>query len=236
MCSKAVGEVAEEEIGNIETCGLLDALFAKAEWGREHDATAAELTEKKEITILKARHPLIDPKKTIANNYHLAEPQTTLLITGPNTGGKTVSMKIIGLFTLMTYSGMPVPAESAVIPYFDHVYADIGDDQSVAASLSSFSAHVQKLAEVTASATGNSLALLDEIGSGTDPREGEALAIAVLNELRERGCMTIATTHYSRLKAYGKRHSDILLASVQFDMEKLMPTYKIGRASCRERV
>ncbi|MCH4207097.1 MAG: endonuclease MutS2 [Solobacterium sp.] len=225
-CSREVGTVAEEEIANIETCALLDVLFAKAEWGRQQNACVAELTDQKQLIILKARHPLIDQKKVVANNYHLISPKRTLLITGPNTGGKTVSLKIIGLFTLMTYSGMPVPAESAEIPYFDHVYADIGDDQSVAASLSSFSAHVQKLAKVTQHATGDSLALLDEIGSGTDPREGEALAIAVLNELRERGCVTVATTHYSRLKAYGKRHEDILLASVQFDMEKLAPTYR----------
>lgn len=224
-CSQAVGAVASEEIANIETCGLLDALFASAQWGKEHNAVAAELTEQKRIHIKKARHPLIDPAKVVANDYHLEDPERMLLITGPNTGGKTVSLKIIGLFVLMTYSGMPVTAEEAEIPYFDHVFADIGDDQSVAASLSSFSAHIEKLAVIAKEATGDSLALLDEIGSGTDPKEGEALAIAVLNELRERGCMTIATTHYSRLKAYGKRHSDILLASVQFDMEKLAPTY-----------
>ncbi len=225
ICSKEIGKIAEEEIANLETCALLDALFAKAQWGVKHDAIAATLTNEKTISILKARHPLIDPEKVVPNSYHLSDPYRILLITGPNTGGKTVSMKIIGLFTLMTYCGIPVTAEACTLPYFDHVFADIGDDQSVVSSLSSFSAHVSKLADTSRNATGNSLALLDEIGSGTDPREGEALAIAVLNELRERGTMVVATTHYNRLKSYGKRHDDILIASVQFDMEKLEPTY-----------
>lgn len=226
VCSKSVGEYAPEELSNLETAAVLDALFAKAEWGRQRDAVTAVLTTQKNLILKKARHPLIDPKKVVPNNYNLCEPKTLLLITGPNTGGKTVSMKIIGLFVLMTYCGMPVTCDEAVIPYFDHVFADIGDDQSVVSSLSSFSASVEKLADVTEHATGNSLALLDEIGSGTDPREGEALAISILNELRQRGTMTVATTHYSRLKAYGKRHDDILTASVQFDMESLAPTYK----------
>ena len=225
-CTKEVGKIADEEIGNLETAGILDAIFARAQWGAAHDACVATLTQERRLSFEKARHPLIDPKKVVANNYHLEEPQHMLLITGPNTGGKTVSMKIIGLFTLMSYCGIPIPCDSAVIPYFDAVYADIGDDQSVVSSLSSFSAHVEKQARALASATSQSLVLLDEIGSGTDPREGEALAIAILNELRIRKTMTVATTHYSRLKSYGKRHPDVLLASVEFDMEKLAPTYR----------
>ncbi len=224
--SSEVASVAREELANLETCTVLDSVFAKAEWGRAHEASAARLNEEGILRIVKAKHPLIDPKKVVANTYRLGDPQRTLLITGPNTGGKTVSMKIIGLFVLMTYAGMPVTAEEAEIPFFDQVFADIGDDQSVSESLSSFSAHISKQAEILKHATGNSLVLLDEVGSGTDPREGESLAISILNELRQRQCMTVATTHYSRLKAYGKRHSDILLASVQFDMEKLEPTYK----------
>lgn len=225
-CSREIRVVAKEEIANLDTCAILDAIFAKALWGKNIDACAAVLCDTKEIYLKKARHPLIDAKKVIANDYHLASPQKVLLITGPNTGGKTVSMKVIGLFVLMTYCGMPVPCEEAVIPYFDRVFADIGDDQSVISSLSSFSAHISKQAEVTKLATADSLVLLDEVGSGTDPKEGEALAIAVLNELRKRGCMTVCTTHYDRLKLYGKRHTDVLLASVQFDLEKLVPTYK----------
>ncbi|MDO4415220.1 MAG: endonuclease MutS2 [Erysipelotrichaceae bacterium] len=225
-CSREVTKVAKEELANLETCAILDTVFAKAAWGAANDACCAELSETKEIELIKARHPLIDPLKVVANTYHISDPKRILLITGPNTGGKTVSMKVIGLFTLMTYCGMPVTCESASIPYFDRVFADIGDDQSVVSSLSSFSAHVSKQAEICREATGNSLVLLDEVGSGTDPNEGEALAIAILNRLREISCMCVATTHYSRLKAYGKRHDDILCASVEFDMKHLMPTYR----------
>ncbi len=225
-CSEEVSKVAKEELANLQTCAILDEIFAKAQWGWAHEAYAAELSEEKQLHIEYGRHPLIDEKKVVSNSYHIVPPVSTLLITGPNTGGKTVSMKIIGLFVLMTYAGMPVTAERAVIPYFDKVFADIGDDQSVVESLSSFSAHIKKQAEICNCATGNSLVLLDEVGSGTDPREGESLAIAILNELRQRGTMTVATTHYGRLKSYGKRHEDILIASVQFDMEKLEPTYR----------
>lgn len=225
-CSARIGEIASEEIANIETVALLDEIFAKAKWGKDMDCAVAELSDEKELYIEKGRHPLIDKEKVVSNTYHLSGNQNILLITGPNTGGKTVSMKIIGLFVLMTYCGMPLPCDSAKIPYFDAIYEDIGDDQSVVSSLSSFSAHMCKQAEAIKNATSQSLCLLDEIGSGTDPREGEALAISIMNELRQRGTMSVITTHYDRLKAYGKRHDDILVASVQFDMEKLMPTYK----------
>lgn len=225
-CSEEVGKVSAEEQANLETAALLDSIFARAEWGKENDAAAAQLTEEKKIVLTKARHPLIPPSRAVYNSYRLEEPKRVLLITGPNTGGKTVSMKIIGLFVLMTYAGMPVPCEEAVIPFVDRVFADIGDDQSVVSSLSNFSAHIRKQAEIVREATSESLVLLDEAGSGTDPREGESLAIAILNDLREKKCLTVATTHYGRLKTYGKRHEDILLASVQFDMKLLAPTYK----------
>ncbi|MBR2769454.1 MAG: endonuclease MutS2 [Solobacterium sp.] len=225
-CSAFVEEIAEEESSNLDTASMLDAIFARAAWGVKNDACAAVLSDRHEIDIRNARHPLIPDQEAVRNSYHLADPQRTLLITGPNTGGKTVSLKIIGLFTLMTACGMPVIAESCVLPYFDRVFADIGDDQSVASSLSSFSAHMEKQAEMLAKATEHSLILLDEIGSGTDPREGESLAISVLNELRKKHATIIATTHYSRLKAYGKRHDDILVATVEFDMESLRPTYR----------
>ena len=225
-CSEEVQKVSTEELANLETAALLDSIFAKASWGKENDASAARLTEEKKIMIVRARHPLIPPSRAVYNTYRLEEPYRVLLITGPNTGGKTVSMKIIGLFVLMTYAGMPVPCEEAVIPFTDRVFADIGDDQSVVSSLSNFSAHIRKQAEIIRCATGDSLVLLDEVGSGTDPREGESLAIAILNDLREKKCLTVATTHYGRLKTYGKRHDDILLASVQFDMKELAPTYR----------
>lgn len=226
ICSDEMKGIAKEEVANIETCAVLDELFAKAKWGKDRNGCVAALSEESELSIVQARHPLIDPAKVVSNTYHLSSSQNILLITGPNTGGKTVSMKVIGLTVLMTYCGMPVSCDEAVIPYFDAVYADIGDDQSVVSSLSSFSAHMCKQAEVIRNATSDSLCLLDEIGSGTDPREGEALAISIMNELRQRGTMAVITTHYDRLKAYGKRHDDILVAGVQFDMEKLMPTYR----------
>ena len=224
--SLEAGKYADAGLSDLETLAILDALFAKAAWGAERDAVAADLSEEKRMELIGARHPLIDKDKVVANNYRIIDPIHTLLITGPNTGGKTVSMKIIGLFTLMTYCGIPITCERAVLPYFDHVYADIGDDQSVVSSLSSFSSSIRKISEIIEKAGDRSLVLLDEIGSGTDPREGESLAIAVLNELRKRETMTVCTTHYGRLKSYGKRHADILLASVQFDMEKLEPTYR----------
>ena len=225
-CSNEVRSIAFEELANLETAAQLDAVYAKAQWGAERHACMASLTDAKKLEIIAARHPLIDSSKVVPNDYHLEDPNRILLITGPNTGGKTVSMKVIGLFVLMTYCGIPVTCDHCTIPLFDRVFADIGDDQSVVSSLSSFSAHMVKQAEICREATADSLVLLDEVGSGTDPSEGESLAIAILNDLREKRCMTVATTHYNRLKAYGKRHKDILLAGVQFDMEKLTPTYK----------
>ena len=225
-CSAAVKGKCDLLLADLETLALLDSIFARASWGVKNNAVAARLSENNVLQFKQARHPLIPEQQAVKNNYRLEEPYRTLLITGPNTGGKTVSMKIFGLFTLMTYSGMPVTADEAVVPYFDRVFADIGDDQSVASSLSSFSAHVEKQAEMLKHATNRSLVLLDEIGSGTDPREGESLAIAVLNELRRRQVTVIATTHYSRLKAYGRRHDDILVATVEFDSETLRPTYR----------
>ena len=224
--SSDVAKTATEQIANIETLGLIDEIFAKANWGRIKDAVCALISDEYSINIEKARHPLIDPKVVVANTYRLIEPKKMLIITGPNTGGKTVSLKIIGLFVLMSYCGIPVPCEAISIPVFDNIFEDIGDDQSVESSLSSFSAHIQKQAKICNEATSESLVLLDELGSGTDPKEGESLGIALLNLLREKKCMTIVTTHYSRLKTYGKRHDDILLASVEFNMNTLEPTYK----------
>lgn len=224
-CSEIVEGIAQDCLNNLETCAVLDALFAKAHWGKKEDACVAELTNDKSIYLKNTRHPLINRKHVVENTYRILDPIRVLLITGPNTGGKTVSLKCIGLAVLLTYCGIPVCAEEAMIPFFDHVFIDIGDDQSVLQSLSTFSAHLSKLADVSQNATSDSLVLLDELGSGTDPKEGESLAIAILNDLRDKGCLVVATTHYGRLKAYGKRHDDILVSSVQFDVEKLIPTY-----------
>ena len=225
-CSQKVKEGANHYLDNLMTMALLDGIFAKANFGKTYDGIVAELTENKELLFKNARHPFIDPKQVVANTYRIQDPTRLLLITGPNTGGKTVSLKVIGLFVLMTYSGIPVCADEAQVPFFDEVYLDLTDDQSIEASLSTFSAHISKLTQITDHVTSQSLVLLDEIGSGTDPKEGESLAIAVLDDLRSRGCMIVATTHYGRLKSYGKKHADILLASVHFDVEKMTPTFR----------
>lgn len=217
---------AEEYLANLSSLSLLDAIYAKARFGIQREGTCASITDKRELRFENARHPLIDPLKVVSNTYHITPEKPTLLITGPNTGGKTVSLKIMGLFTIMTYCGIPVLADEAVLPMFDQVYVDIGDDQSIQASLSTFSAHLQKIASICQNASGKSLILLDELGGGTDPIEGESLAMAVLNELRSRHAMIAATTHYSKLKSYGSKHADILLASVEFDLEKIQPTYR----------
>lgn len=223
--SAAIASVSEQYIANVETLGELDALFAKAQWGKNRDATVASLSEGG-LVIEHGRHPLIDPKQVVANTYRLQHPYRMLLITGPNTGGKTVSLKVIGLFTLMFYCGIPLPCENAQIPLFDEIYADIGDEQSIAQSLSTFSSHLARIARITRHCTRDSLILLDELGGGTDPNEGESLAIAILEFLRKKQASVVATTHYNRLKSYGAQHSEILLASVQFDLQQLRPTYK----------
>ncbi len=223
--SADIATVADQYIANVETLGELDALFAKAQWGKKLDATVAALSDDG-LIIEKGRHPLIDPKQVVANTYRLQHPYRMLLITGPNTGGKTVSLKVIGLFTLMFYCGIPLPCEQAQIPLFDEIYADIGDEQSIAQSLSTFSSHLARIARITRHCTKDSLILLDELGGGTDPNEGESLAIAILEYLRNKQASVVATTHYNRLKSYGAQHSEILLASVQFDLQQLRPTYK----------
>lgn len=227
MLSGLVKKESDALISNIETFGLLDAIFAKARWAKENDSCVAEIDEKAErLYLKKARHPLIDPKKVISNTYEIALPKRILLITGSNTGGKTVTLKTLGLFVLMSMCGFPIPCEEAVMPLYDGIFVDIGDEQSIEQSLSTFSAHLSKLAYICEHATDRSLILLDELGSGTDPKEGEALAIAVLDYLRTKNAMVVATTHYSQLKAYGARWVEVLLSSVEFDMEKMQPTYR----------
>ncbi len=214
-------------LGDLDTFVLLDALFAKAKWAYDHLGIYAELEEKEPILYFKnARHPLIDEKKVVANTYHLENPYRHLLITGSNTGGKTVTLKTLGLFTVMTLAGFPILCEEARVFCFDGVYVDIGDRQSIVESLSTFSAHLSKLAMICHQASHHSLVLLDELGSGTDPNEGECLAIAVLDYFRKKSIMCAATTHYSKLKEYAKKMEDVLLASVAFDLEKMRPTYR----------
>ena len=206
--SQQVKSVSHELLSNLETFALLDSIFARGLWTKEMDGCIAELNTKDDHLYLKtARHPLIDPQKVVANTYEIRSPHHSLLITGSNTGGKTVTLK-------------------TVVPLFDALYVDIGDDQSIQESLSTFSSHISKMADICDHATARSLVLLDELGSGTDPKEGEPLAVAVLDHLRAIGAMVIATTHYSALKTYGADNEDILLSSVEFDMEKMLPTYR----------
>ncbi|MBQ6654161.1 MAG: endonuclease MutS2 [Erysipelotrichaceae bacterium] len=212
-------------LANTETLGLLDCLFAMGQWAARNDGTVGEISPS-DLLIRKARHPLIDSARVVANSYSMIKPVRTILITGPNTGGKTVSLKIIGLFSLMLASGMPLLCESAEIPLFDDIYTDIGDSQSITDELSTFSGHIRNLAEICRQATGRSLVVLDELGGATDPMEGQALASAVLEHLRLKGAYVVATTHYSKLKAYAREHEDIMISSMEFDRQDIKPTYR----------
>lgn len=216
---------ADALLSCLDTLATLDSIFAKANYGKKYDGMMATLEKEGHLKLVSARHPLIDQKRVVANTYNLPKQYHLLLITGSNTGGKTVSLKLIGLSVLMTYLGIPILAQEADIPYFDGIYEDITDDQSIIESLSTFSSHLKKLSTICRLATRKSLILLDELGSGTDPRDGECLGMAILDHLRSLEALTICTTHYGRLKSYGESHKDILLGSVQFDQELLQPTY-----------
>lgn len=212
---------------NQETFALLDAYFAKAEYAKANDACMAKTEAHGDHLYLKqARHPLIDPKLAVANTYEIKAPYRCLLITGSNTGGKTVTLKTIALAACLAQSAMPILAQEAVLPLFSDIFVDIGDDQSIQESLSTFSAHVSKLAYILDHATAESLVLLDELGSGTDPREGESLAVAILDELQQMHAFVLATTHYSALKSYAKQQSDVLVSGVEFDVAAMKPTYR----------
>ncbi|MEG2798674.1 MAG: endonuclease MutS2 [Erysipelotrichaceae bacterium] len=227
MLSQKVKEQGDAILANMETVALIDAIFAKAMWGKNENGCIARIDEEgNHLYLEKARHPLIDPKDVVANTYEIKPPYHSLLITGSNTGGKSVSLKTIGLFVCMSMCGIPLPCNDAIIPFYDDIFVDVGDEQSIVESLSTFSSHLSKLAYITNHVSNHSLVLLDELGSGTDPKEGEALAIALLEYLRKQQCMLVATTHFSQLKAYGTRCDDVLLASVEFDVEQMRPTYR----------
>lgn len=218
---------ADVLLANQETLALLDGYFAKGEYAHERGGCIAQVeAEGKRLYIKNARHPLIDPDTVVANTYEFNPPYRSVLITGSNTGGKTVTLKTVGLAVCMAQSGLPILADTAILPFFDHIFADIGDDQSIQESLSTFSAHVSKLAVICAQVSDHSLILLDELGSGTDPREGECLAIAILEELRLSQAFVFATTHFSALKSYAKQRPDMMISSVAFDMENMRPTYR----------
>ena len=214
--------------GNISILGELDLIFAKASYSLEIDGICPKINEEKYINFLQAKHPLIDKNVVVPIDISIGKDYTSLVITGPNTGGKTVALKTTGLLLLMAYSGIYIPAkEGSSIYVFDNIFVDIGDEQSIQENLSTFSSHISNIVEITNNITRNSLVLVDELGSGTDPIEGANLAISILEYINNANALTICTTHYQEIKNYCLTHTNFKNASFEFDLENLKPTYKL---------
>ena len=223
-------KIADEYLplkNNFEILSYLDMTYSKGKYAAINECSIPTITEE-EISLVKARHPLIDKKEIVANTISMNKEQSIIIITGPNTGGKTVALKTMGLLSIMIQSGLMVPVnEGSKTVIFENIFADIGDEQSIEQSLSTFSSHMTRIINITNKMTVGSLILLDELGSGTDPKEGASLAIAILDYIRVRGMYVIATTHYPELKAYAYDKEEIVNASVEFDVESLRPTYRL---------
>lgn len=222
------GEYADILCDNYTVCAELNLYFAKANLAAKFNCTLPEITDDGKINLKKARHPLIDKKKVVPINLSLGESYQALIITGPNTGGKTVSLKTAGLLSAMTMCGLLIPAsDGSKISVFDNILVDIGDSQSIEQNLSTFSSHTNKVIEILKTSDEHSLILLDEIGSGTDPVEGAAIAVSVIRRLMESGAKLMVTTHYQELKVFAIDSPNVENASCEFDINTLRPTYKL---------
>ena len=225
--SAEVGGIADEIKLNQELLTRLDFIFAKGKLSSDWDATPAKVNEEGYVDIRGGRHPLIDKGSVVPVSLTLGKGYKSLIVTGPNTGGKTVTLKTVGLFILLTEAGLHVPAVEANLPIARKVYADIGDEQSIEQSLSTFSSHMKNIVYIMKFAGEEDVVFLDELGAGTDPTEGAALAIAILETLRAQGCLVMATTHYTELKKYAMATEGVENASMEFDLETLSPTFRL---------